>query len=139
MNSMDLSRRLDTELAHQGRGAARRFAQHLDVSPTSVSRWTLGKSEPGMDRWPEIEEYFGWKPGTIRKLLVPARPRPVFVPDPDDDPSPPAASTPAPVVAAEDAHPEIVWLAAHSGEMSEESRQILTGMIEKLREADGLD
>lgn len=47
------------------RGASRRLAEQLGVSPPTVSGYARGVFTPDMTRWPDIERFFGWEPGAI--------------------------------------------------------------------------
>jgi len=49
-------------------GRAAKVAKTLDVSAATVSRWKSG-ARPRPERWAEIEEAFGWEPGTIRSTI----------------------------------------------------------------------
>lgn len=49
---------LDENLLERGRGAARRLAEHVGVSPSQVARWRQGQT-PDNERLPLIAEHFG--------------------------------------------------------------------------------
>lgn len=59
---------IDDALTAQGRGSRTRLASALKVSNATVSKWSQGQTTPDIERWGELEDYFGWPQGHLAKL-----------------------------------------------------------------------
>lgn len=57
---------IQAELGATKDGRASKLARAVGVSAETVSKWRRGKSSPGPDKYPAIEEFFGLPQGTLR-------------------------------------------------------------------------
>lgn len=55
------------ELRRRGRGAQTRLAEAVGVRVQTVNKWRFGQTTPEPDKWPLIEDHFGWPEGHIAR------------------------------------------------------------------------
>lgn len=44
------------------------LARHLEISSTSVNKWSRDKGDPDQEHWPGIEEFFDLEPGHLARI-----------------------------------------------------------------------
>lgn len=67
-----LTSMISKELDLRPRGAKTRLAEATGVTPQTITKWSKGEVQPEPERWPLIEQFFGWDPGEIVRRVVPA-------------------------------------------------------------------
>lgn len=60
-----------TELDRRPRGTPVRLAEHMGVTPQTITKWRKGEVHPEQDRWPDLERFFEWDEGEVARRVLP--------------------------------------------------------------------